>query len=347
MCGIKGSLCKDDGKIVVDEALTLEENVFERPFAFVDSVDGLWSIVRQEQYSLNNVIKCPIGGKAIFWYPNFEHDVVLMADQDHYNACDFRGGKLLSPAAINENYDFTTYYHPCDVPGQIDYISCSIGNHCGSGQKIVIETSSDIYARNETTQDMNFHVDSLSRILKVLGHASDPVNGIVEMNLGYQTEEIANITKDWIWCGLDHCPEFYDLGGSAQNLNDDCVGAANTLLGFIERKKPIPDYTMSEKYYRIAIDAGGLSECDARSYLTKMFLDKGDFENATTNGAELCQVCGNGNFDDPYGPSVRQARNAFEHSPLDWPCPQVMAASSSPVHDVSLLLFLFVLFSFM
>ena len=42
-------------------------------------------------------------------------------------------------------------------------------------------------------------MDRLSRVLTVMGYNTQPGTGFVEMPLGYQTEEIAEKTMEWIW----------------------------------------------------------------------------------------------------------------------------------------------------
>lgn len=148
---------------------------------------------------------------------------------------------------------------------------------------------------------------------------------------------------------MDHCPHFYDL---ADGLNDyekesDCIGSANLLLGFIERNKPSPDFHKSEEYYNKSIEAGGTNECAARSYKSKMLIDKGDFEQATVVAEQLCQVCGNGAFDDIYGTAVRQAKSEFQSIGSDivvWPCADPPSASASHSSGFLSLVFLFLHF---
>lgn len=388
MCGIKGSGCDDDEE-KGDSPTTsptqifdrVEENLLTSPFQFVDLVNGQWSIERSFLYELTPVIECPINGTVVFHYPNATHDVVRMASASHYDSCNFNDAIELSPASTpeedttnNKSYEYVTYYHHCSTPGALEYISCSIPGHCEAGQKIAIQTSETVDVYEEDSMSMALHVDKLSRILTVMGYTAQPGTGFVEMPLGYQTEEIAEKTMEWIWyvgfrvtkcyvnqrlshpilfipnrCGMDHCPDFYDLG---DGLNDDekesdCIGSTNLLLGFIERNKPSPDFDKSEEYYDIAIEAGGTNECAARSYKSKMLIDKGDFEQATVVAEELCQVCGNGAFDDIYGTAVRQAKSEFQAIGADvveWPCADPLSGSASRSDGLLSLVFLFLHF---
>lgn len=365
MCGIKGSGCVDNTEKEDDPATLqaqildrVEENSLTTPFQFVDLVDGKWSVDRSFLYELTPIIQCPINGTIIFHYPNTTHDVVKMASDLHYDTCNFTDAIELSPASLPEEdttrskkYEYVTYYHHCSTPGALEYISCSIAGHCEAGQKIAIQTSETVDAYMENSTSMALHVDKLSRVLTVMGYSTQPGTGFVEMPLGYQTEDIAEKTMEWIWCGMDHCPNFYDLSDGLNDDEDkrDCIGSSNLLLGFIERNKPIPDYNKSAEYYNNAIKVGGTNECAARSYKSKMLLDKGDYEQATLAAEELCQVCGNGTFGDIYGTAVRQARSEFIAigAGVEWPCSIPISEGASRPHCLLPLLFLllhFVLF---
>ena len=78
-----------------------------------------------------------------------------------------------------------------------------------------------------------------------------------------------------------------------------------------------------------------------------MLIDKGDFENATVVAEELCQVCGNGAFDDIYGTAVRQAKSEFQAIASDdlvWPCADPPSGSASRSGGFLSLAFLFLHF---
>jgi Plastocyanin-like domain. len=245
---------------------------------FVDGFDGLWSTLRSTFYTNNPIIECPIGGTVIFHYPNYYHDVTAMADEQHYNNCDFQGSTVLAPLIQNEDFGSVTYYHNCTTPGQVEYLSCSIPEHCEAGQKIVVKTSPTVRAQDEVTGEWLMHVHSLNQVLRVLGQRYDPSTGFLVLDRGFQTEELANKTLEWIWCGLDHCPSFVDIWPNATLA--DCKGAVYSLMGYVSRKRPIPQWSKAEYYYNKAIDTKGTYECDARSYLTELYLQKGDYETA-------------------------------------------------------------------
>ena len=124
------------------------------------------------------------------------------------------------------------------------------------------------------------------------------------MDRGYQTEALADATTKLIWCALDHCPHFsHDFDPSA--TLDDCESTVYTLLGFVSRKRPLPQWNVSEDYYRRAIDRGGKNLCTAQSYLTQLYLSNGDWNNATNAIEYLCSQCGH---EDEL---VRQAQNEY------------------------------------
>mmetsp|Transcript_5584 Transcript_5584/g.8577 ORF Transcript_5584/g.8577 Transcript_5584/m.8577 type:complete len:622 (-) Transcript_5584:314-2179(-) len=336
--GIKNSVCDPTPSPASSSVVQLDPNNASQRFMFVNLADGLWSHLPEETllYESNPILYCPMGGSIIFHYLNYFHDVVAMADADHYETCNFTNSITVSTRIQNPEFDYATYYHPCGtVPGKVEYLSCSIGNHCQEGQKIMIQTSSTTHVQDDATGEWLIHVASLERVMRLLGRTVVN-NEFLVFTRGYQTEALANQTLQWIWCGLDHCPSFLDTTGNNVTV-EDCEGAIYTLMGYVSRKRPIPRYDESEHYYRLAIDGGGANECAARSYLTKMYLDKQDFDNATLSANELCQVCGKGEDNDLFGTSVRQTKAAFEEAgavvswPETGPCATVPTTAPSDV----------------
>jgi hypothetical protein len=284
---------------------------------FIDGSDGLWSTLRASFYSDNPIIECPIDGTVVFHYPNYYHDVTAMASEQHYSNCDFQDSTVLAPLIQNADFGSVTYYHNCTTPGKIEYLSCSIPGHCEAGQKIMVKTSSTVKAQDEVTGEWLLHVHSLNQVLRVLGQRYDPSTGFLILDRGFQTEQLADQTLDWIWCGLDHCPSFVDIWPNATLA--DCKGAVYSLMGYVSRKRPVPQWSKAEYYYNEAIDTKGMYECDARSYLTELFLQKGDYETAVVKAGELCGACGKGDENDPYGNSVRQVKSTFDSLGVEWP----------------------------
>lgn len=221
------------------------------------------------------------------------HDIVQVSSRSEWEICQLNNSVQLVPeeALTNTDFDEVTYYYNCSEPGGVAYLTCSVPGHCESNQKVAIQTSETEYAYNRTTGNWTLHVDSLSRALRLLGYRQSE-EGFIVMDRGYQTEDLADITTELIWCGLDHCPQFaYDFDPSASWEN--CESMIFTLLGFISRKRPIPRWNESEKYYKRAIKKGGSNTCTARSYLTQLYMTKGAWINASLAVAELCANCQN------------------------------------------------------
>ena len=102
------------------------------------------------------------------------------------------------------------------------------------------DDDSDDKKEDDDSQEEIMEVDSLKNLFKLLGMHNDPDTGFLIIERGYQTEELAHQTVEWIWCGLEHhCPEMArDIWDDA--TIQDCESILNLLLGFIHRKRPIP-----------------------------------------------------------------------------------------------------------
>jgi hypothetical protein len=170
-------------------------------------------------------------------------------------------------------------------------------------------------------------VDSLARILRLLGfrreqqtfpkRVTNTDNGETDtmtvtfmatiMDRGFQTEELATKTTELIWCALYHsCPDFVQDVFPGATM-EECQATVWTLLGFVTRKRPIPNYDLSETYYHTALEvlrnqtvttttSTSITTttycCTALSYLSQLYLSKGDIINATDTIATLCTDCG-------------------------------------------------------
>ena len=340
-CGLKNSYeCPESESIVVNPAF---------PFRFVDRFDGLWSTLQSSQYE--SVLNCPINSTVVFQFPKGTHDIVKLPSLMHYDKCSLSGLDVLSPSTYEEvltsisedsvdmnqpmlmDMPYVTYYHKCEGElFSIDYISCSIPGHCQAGQKIAIRTTAPPINEDDGS-DLEMHVDSLQSLLTLLGARNDPSTGFLIMDRGYQTEELATQTVDWIWCGIDHCPHMaMDVWEDA--TIQDCHSILYLLLGFVNRKRPLPQFEEAEKYYRFAIYGNETSEtttsfpeidmqttdfvpltsrneCAARSYLSKLFIDKGDFEMAMLEAQHLCTRCHSAGDNDARM-AMRQAKYEFD-----------------------------------
>lgn len=270
----------------------------------MDGKNGLWTV-----RSTYDRIVCPIGGTVVFFYPLNTHDVVEVNTPEAWEACNLVDAKTLSPLLpIGTSSESTsvTYFHNCTKPG-LQYLTCSVPGHCSAGQKVLVETTTDA-AWNSSTGDWNLHVDSVSQLLTILGYRQDAASSTFVMDRGFQTESIAAATADLIWCALDHCPmaaHDFDLHAS----NATCASIIFTLLGFVQRKRPIPRWELAEDYYDKAIALGGPNQCAAESYKAQLFLNRYFRDPQRSNLAvnqidRLCQLCSS--------TMVRQAQVEYE-----------------------------------
>lgn len=305
-CGLKNSLCQGSSSPTTPGRNA--SNTLEERFSFVDGgeKDGLWTV----GIDYGN-ITCPVGGIVVFHYPTGSHDIVELNDREDWEACqNLESAIVLSPrstvASEESNHDFedVSYYYHCDQPGTTAYLTCSVPGHCEAQQKVTIQTSATEFAFDRATGDWLLHVKSLSRVLQLLGYrlqeqeqpreaspGSEPSKFVtVTMNRGFQTEELANETTNLIWCALDHCPSFSRDFDPIASQND-CESTVLTLLGYVNRKRPLPQWNVSEDYYREAIEKGGKNTCTAQSYLSQLFMSKGDFAAAATMIQALCVDC--------------------------------------------------------
>lgn len=307
-CGLKNSLCQDG---IVER----DVDPLEARFSFVDGDTGLWEL----GLDYGN-ITCPVGGMVVFHFPVGMHDIVQVPSKEDWDACDLNNSRYLVPLLVEDTignstssrehpFEDVTYYYNCSEPGEIAYLTCSVPGHCDANQKVTIQTSETEYAYNRTTGNWTLHVDSLSRVLRLLGYRQSS-EGLTVMDRGYQTEELADVTTNLIWCALDHCPEFaHDFDPSASL--EDCESIVLTLMGFVSRKRPIPQWNVSEDYYKRAIEKGGSNVCTAQSYLTQLYLTKGRWEDASSALSSLCFSCQNESS------LIRQAQIEHERLGID------------------------------
>ena len=65
------------------------------------------------------------------------------------------------------------------------------------------------------------------------------------------------------------------------------------LGGFLTRKRPSPNLTLAEAYYRTAL-AYEPQHCPTLGYLVELHLTTGSATAANATALELCAVCGGG-----------------------------------------------------
>jgi hypothetical protein len=316
-CGLKNSGCRPD--------LNVTTSIFDDPlaqrFSFVDGMTGLWTVGHNEYAT---TLSCPVGGLIVFHYP-VDNDIVQLPSRQYYESCHVNETNviLLSPnhnSSASSLFPETTYYFNCTQPGVTSYLTSSVPGQCAMGQRIAIETSDTAYTYNATTGT------SVTRLLVLLGYRKDKDDpSYYIMDRGFQTEALANATVELIRSALDECPMANDFTNSNNNSNshakDDCEAIVYTLLGYVSRKRPVPQWDEAVEYYNEAIQRGGPNECAARSYLTQLYLNQRT--NRTQALAEIMALCTLCNNDDD-ALLIQQAKREYERlgiesSWLEWP----------------------------
>ena len=271
--GLKNSGCSNGNDSFPPPEIDGSENnpLEPRPLqrvALVDGNTGLWTL-RNGNYGR---IQCPVGGTVVFYYPLNTHDVVQVETEEDFKSCNFSSAVTLSPRIPTGTIsDTVTYFYNCSTPNTTHYLTCSVPGHCAAGQKVIIETTND-FAWNASTGEWNFHVTSLRLLLTILGYRQEASTGLFIMDRGFQTEDVATHTANLIWCALDHCPSAaHDVDPTA--TNETCASMIYTLLGYVHRKRPLPQWTTSLDYYQRAIKLEGPNQCAAESYLTQLYLN--------------------------------------------------------------------------
>lgn len=133
------------------------------------------------------------------------------------------------------------------------HLACSVASHCASGQKLTVAVSRSEHAVDPTDgSTVLLHSDSLARVMTLLGHRSDPSTGFVYLDRGYTTEAAAEVSLEMIWCLEAHAPTScadWDPGATQAS----CLADIYNLGGFVERKRPAPQYEHAEGYYLTAL----------------------------------------------------------------------------------------------
>ena len=115
-------------------------------------------------------------------------------------------------------------------------------------------------------------------------------------------------TKDW----------------DASATRSSCLADVYNLGGFLTRKRPSPNLTLAEAYYRTAL-AHQPHHCPTLGYLAELHLTTANATAANATALELCAACGGG-----AARPARQARAAFEASGVAWPSRGACAAPPPP-----------------
>ena len=190
---------------------------------------------------------------------------------------------------------------------------------------------SSIEANNSTnsTAPIVHGTTSLEYIYRLLGRRVDTDTGWIIMDRGYETDLNANITMELIKEALEHCPiPEYDndvdggnvvvqaeVNSTSSRKKVECRSILYTLLGYIQRQQPTPNFTLSEQYYRDALEAIDdyyrdeevyaekdrnstllllLSShwCATQSYLVQLYLQQLNWCMAEKEWKVLCRTCG-------------------------------------------------------
>ena len=248
------------------------------------------------------------------WRPS-DHDLQLMASRDHYDRCDFTGATTLAPVAPSTSEASYSYYLPCTTAGEDFFLSCSVGTHCASGQKLHVQvsTTASVYSSADPPE-LLLHSDSLRRVMTLLGHTVDPATGYAHLERGYSTEAAANVSLEMVWCLEAHCPSSA-LDWDPAATRESCLAEVYNLGGFLSRKRPEPSYEHAESYYKTAL-AHDPSHCPALGYLAELRILQGNRSAAKAAARDVCRLCGGA-----ASSSAGQLRLAFQTANISgwWP----------------------------
>ena len=273
-------------------------------------------------------INCAIDGYVYFQWYAASHDIQLMASEAAYESCDFSGAVTLQPLNAPANLlGYSSYYMPCTTPGAVQYLSCSVSDHCARGQKLTVFTSPTEYAINTSTSPPTtlLHSDSLADVMTLLGHRIDESTGFSYIERGFQTEASATVSLELIWCLEAHCPTSaldFQLSATATS----CLAQVYNLGGYIMRKRPTPDFAHAEQYYLTALSHEP-THCPTLEYLSELYLMTSNAYNASATALRLCSTCGTSSS------VTLQAKHAFDvtyPNVVGWPC-QVDSPPSPPL----------------
>ena len=97
----------------------------------------------------------------------------------------------------------------------------------------------------------------------------------------------------YLWCVVGHCEDCPGAGCPTTYLDSEaeCESATYNYLGFVNRKKSVPDYDHAETYYTKSL-ALWPENCGAMNYLTELYITVGNATAAEATFSDLCDVCG-------------------------------------------------------
>merc|ERR1719247_3317973 len=258
-------------------------------FLFADGDTGLWSMTPAVVARYAAPLHCAIDGTVVFHWAAEWHDLQRFASKQHMENCDFDGAQPL--AAVGDADTTTSFYLACATPGEEIHVGCSVADHCAQGQKLSIHVSHSVHALAADGSPL-LHVDSYARVMKLLGHETD-AEGFVHLTRGFQTDHLAETSLDFVWCLEPHCSpdgrSTKDWDASA--TRSSCLADVYNLGGFLTRKRPSPNLTLAEAYYRTAL-AHQPHHCPTLGYLAELHLTTANATAANATALELCAVCG-------------------------------------------------------
>ena len=111
-------------------------------------------------------------------------------------------------------------------------------------------------------------------------------------------DELAQYDKAeyYLWCVVGHCEDCSGSAGSCEtsyvglDSRDECRSATLNYLGFVNRKKAVPDYDHAEDYYLEALDLWP-QNCGALEYLAELYETTGNATAAAALAPSL-DACG-------------------------------------------------------
>lgn len=263
-----------------------------------DDGEGFWSTATDVLPKYAGGVRCAVGGVVFFkWDAAWNHDIVKLHSQAHFEACDLTSAvSLASPAAGG----MQSFSYVCETPGEVVYLACSVADHCVQGQKVMLTTSDQVHVHPAPG---GVHMASLAMVMRMLNYPS--------MDTGFGSEAQANTTLDLIWCLEAHCSP---SGGSALDFHPDateasCVADVHNLAGYVTRSRPLPNYPLALAYYDEAL-AQVATHCPTLEYKTELFLQTANATAAVAAALALCEACG------PASDVVAQAQAAFGATPI-------------------------------
>ena len=233
-----------------------------------------------------------------------------MASEAHLTSCDFTGAQMLVAQSTTSGH--ASHYLPCRTPGASYFLSSSIGNDCASGMRQAVHVSPSTRAIDESTGEVLLHSDSLARVMRLLGHRTDPRSGFTFLDRGYDSEASANVSLEMIWCLEAHSPSSCrDWDSAATRLS--CLAEVHNLAGFVSRKRPSPQYAHAERYYLEALTYDP-NHCPSLGYLAELYVSLGNATASEDAALRLCSTCG-ANSTAGY-----QAAAYYQANGIAWPC---------------------------